>query len=219
MSIGPAAQKIVGSPMLIAPITVPGVVLSQPASSTTPSIGSERSVSSTSIARKLRYSMVVGLTITSPRLIAGSSNGMPPAIRMPRLTASARSRRCAWQGDRSLQVLMTAMHGRSSTSSRRRPICCTRCRCANARMSLAANQRRLRRSASVFFWAIEFAGEGFRGSRSLVLPLTLRPVPLWHHPRKPECVPRTRRRPTCHHASPGVATAAPRWPTWRRQRA
>jgi hypothetical protein len=118
--------------MLMAPITVPGVVLSQPASSTTPSTGSERSSSSTSMARKLRYSMVVGLTITSPRLMAGSSKGMPPASSTPRLMASARSRRCAWQGDRSLQVLMMATIGRSSTSSRRSPICWMRWRVREA---------------------------------------------------------------------------------------
>ena len=54
LSIGPALQNSVGSPMLSAPITVPGVVLSQPASSTTPSTGCERSSSSTSIASRLR---------------------------------------------------------------------------------------------------------------------------------------------------------------------
>jgi hypothetical protein len=54
LSIGPALQKSVGRPMLSAPITVPGVVLSQPASSTTPSTGCERSSSSTSIASRLR---------------------------------------------------------------------------------------------------------------------------------------------------------------------
>ena len=74
-SIGPAGQNSVGMSMLTAPISVPGVVLSQPASSTTPSQGRLRSSSSTSIAKKLRYSMVVGLTITSPRLMAGSSTG------------------------------------------------------------------------------------------------------------------------------------------------
>ena len=146
-SIGPAGQKRAGMPMLVAPISMPGVVLSQPPSSTAPSIGRLRSSSSVSMARKLRYSMVVGLTITSPRLMAGSSNGMPPASSTPRLTASARSRRCAWQGERSLQVLMRATMGRSITSSRRRPICCMRWRCAKPRMSLAANQRRLRSSA------------------------------------------------------------------------
>ena len=53
-SIGPAGTKIVGSPMLIAPMMRPGVVLSQPPSSTAPSIGCERNSSSVSIARKLR---------------------------------------------------------------------------------------------------------------------------------------------------------------------
>ena len=75
LSMGPAGQKMVGMSMLMAPITVPGVVLSQPASNTTPSQGRLRKSSSTSIARKLRYSMVVGLTMTSPRLMAGNSTG------------------------------------------------------------------------------------------------------------------------------------------------
>ncbi len=38
-SIGPAGMKIAGSPMLIAPITSAGVVLSQPPISTAPSAG------------------------------------------------------------------------------------------------------------------------------------------------------------------------------------
>src|SRR5580698_8111446 len=75
LDIGPAGQKIVGSPMLIAPISSPGTDLSQPPSSTTPSMGCERNNSSVSIARKLQYSMVVGLTITSPTDIAGNSTG------------------------------------------------------------------------------------------------------------------------------------------------
>lgn len=40
--------------MLIAPISMPGVVLSQPPSRTAPSTGNERSNSSVSITRKLR---------------------------------------------------------------------------------------------------------------------------------------------------------------------
>ena len=52
--IGPAGQKMAGRPMLIAPISRPGVDLSQPPSSTAPSTGCERSSSSVSIARKLR---------------------------------------------------------------------------------------------------------------------------------------------------------------------
>src|SRR5687767_6871396 len=59
-SIGPAGIKIVGSPIEIAPMIKAGVVLSQPAMSTAPSAGYDRSSSSVSIARKLRYSIVVG---------------------------------------------------------------------------------------------------------------------------------------------------------------
>jgi hypothetical protein len=53
-SIGPAGRKTNGSPMLVAPITRPGVVLSQPPISTAPSTGWERSSSSASIASMLR---------------------------------------------------------------------------------------------------------------------------------------------------------------------
>src|SRR5579859_7259291 len=53
-SIGPAGRKIAGRSIEIAPISKAGVVLSQPPISTTPSAGYERSVSSASIARKLR---------------------------------------------------------------------------------------------------------------------------------------------------------------------
>ena len=39
VSMGPAGRKMVGRPMLVAPMTSAGVVLSQPPSSTTPSMG------------------------------------------------------------------------------------------------------------------------------------------------------------------------------------
>ena len=58
----PAGTKIAGMFMLVAPSRRPGVVLSQPPISTTPSTGWERSSSSVSIASMLRYIMVVGLT-------------------------------------------------------------------------------------------------------------------------------------------------------------
>ncbi len=53
-SIGPAGTKTVGRSMLMAPISIAGVVLSQPPSSTAPSMGYERSSSSVSIASRLR---------------------------------------------------------------------------------------------------------------------------------------------------------------------
>ena len=52
--IGPAGRKIIGRSMEIPPMTVPGVVLSQPPISTAPSTGCWRSSSSTSMARRLR---------------------------------------------------------------------------------------------------------------------------------------------------------------------
>ena len=67
---------------------------------------------------------------------------------MPRFTASARSRRCAWQGLRSLHVLRMATTGLLRNSSRRMPICWVRWRCAKPRMSSDANQRWLRSSSS-----------------------------------------------------------------------
>ena len=53
-SIGPAGRKMAGRFMLIAPISSPGVVLSQPPISTAPSTGRLRSASSVSIASRLR---------------------------------------------------------------------------------------------------------------------------------------------------------------------
>ena len=110
-SIGPAGQKMAGSPMEMAPISRPGVVLSQPPSRIAPSMGCERSSSSVSMARKLRYSMVVGLTNGSASEMAGSSSGNPPACSTPRFTSSARARRWAWQALMSLQVLMMPITG------------------------------------------------------------------------------------------------------------
>ena len=106
-----------GRPALSAPIVSPGVVLSQPPISTAPSTGWLRSSSSVSIARKLRYSMVVGLTSDSLRLMAGSSSGKPPAWKTPRLTSSTRCLKCAWHWLASLQVLTMAMTGLPTQSA------------------------------------------------------------------------------------------------------
>ena len=70
-SIGPPETTIVGRSQLAAPIISDGVVLSQPVSSTTPSIGLARIDSSTSMAARLRNSMVDGRIKVSPRLITG----------------------------------------------------------------------------------------------------------------------------------------------------
>jgi hypothetical protein len=97
-SIGPPVSRMAGTSALAAPISAAGVVLSQPASSTTESSGLARICSSISIAARLRYSMEVGRRNGSPSDIAGNSSGSPPACSTPRLTASARIRRCALQG-------------------------------------------------------------------------------------------------------------------------
>ena len=54
LSIGPAGMKIAGRLAEMAPISIAGVVLSQPPISTMPSSGWARAISSTSIASRLR---------------------------------------------------------------------------------------------------------------------------------------------------------------------
>ncbi len=110
-SIGPAGMKIAGRSIEIAPMMSAGVVLSQPPMSTAPSAGYERSTSSVSIARKFRYSIVVGFWNTSDNVMTGSSTGNPPACHTPRLTSSTRCLKCEWHGLMSLQVLRIAMTG------------------------------------------------------------------------------------------------------------
>ena len=78
LSIGPPETTMLGRSQLAAPIISEGVVLSQPVSSTTPSIGLARIDSSTSMLARLRNSMVVGRIKVSPRLMTGNSSGKPP---------------------------------------------------------------------------------------------------------------------------------------------
>ena len=103
--------------MVSAPISRPGVVLSQPPISTAPSTGWLRRSSSVSMARKLRYSMVVGLTSDSLSEMAGSSSGNPPAWKTPRLTSSTRCLKCEWHWLASLQVLTIAITGLPTQSA------------------------------------------------------------------------------------------------------
>src|SRR6185436_12356730 len=72
-SMGPPDTPMVGRSMLEAPMTSEGVVLSQPMSSTTPSMGLPRIDSSTFMLARLRYSIAVGLSSVSPRDITGNS--------------------------------------------------------------------------------------------------------------------------------------------------
>ena len=78
-SIGPPETTIAGRSTLAAPISSAGVVLSQPTSSTTPSIGLARIASSTSMAQRLRNIIAVGRSALSPGEKTGNSSGRPPA--------------------------------------------------------------------------------------------------------------------------------------------
>src|SRR6187551_2178989 len=117
LSIGPPGTTIVGKPTLAAPITVDGVVLSQPVSNTTPSIGLPRIDSSASMLAKFLNNIAVGFSNVSPKLIIGNSNGKPPASSTPRFTLSACSRKCALHGVSSLNVLHIPMTGLPSNIS------------------------------------------------------------------------------------------------------
>ena len=79
LSIGPPETTIAGTSQLAAPISSDGVVLSQPHSSTTPSMGLPRIDSSTSMLARLRNSIAVGRMLVSPSDITGNSRGNPPA--------------------------------------------------------------------------------------------------------------------------------------------
>src|SRR3982750_1733006 len=116
LSMGPAVTTMAGMSQLAAPISSAGVVLSQPASSTTASMGLPRIASSTSMAARLRVSMAVGRRLDSPLENTGNSTGKPPASEMPRLTCSAILRKCALHGVSSDQVLQMPMIGLPSNS-------------------------------------------------------------------------------------------------------
>ncbi len=117
LSIAPPDSTIDGRSTLAAPISSAGVVLSQPMSRTTPSIGLARIDSSTSMLIRLRKSMAVGRRFVSPLDITGNSTGNPPISHTPRLTWSASWRKCALQGVSSDQVLQIPMTGRPSKTS------------------------------------------------------------------------------------------------------
>src|SRR5262245_44436075 len=104
--------------------------------------------SSTSMAIRLRNSMVVGFMRTSPREIVGNSSGKPPAERTPRLTASATCRRCALQLVSSDHELAMPMTGRPSNMASLKPSAFTHERWAKPSRSFLPNQLRLRSGTS-----------------------------------------------------------------------
>jgi len=77
--MGPPVTTMAGTSQLAAPISRAGVVLSQPTSSTTASMGLPRMASSTSMLARLRVSMAVGRRLDSPLEKTGNSTGKPPA--------------------------------------------------------------------------------------------------------------------------------------------
>ena len=78
-SIGPPGITTAGRSTLAAAISSAGMVLSQPPSSTSPSMGLARNISSMAIAAMFRQSMAVGRTRVSPSETTGRFSGMPPA--------------------------------------------------------------------------------------------------------------------------------------------
>ncbi len=117
LSIGPPVTMTAGRPTLAAPMSMAGVVLSQPDSSTTPSSGLARISSSTSMAMRLRYSMAVGRIRVSPVAMVGNWSRRPPACHTPRLTASATCVRWALHGASSEALVAIPMTGRPSNTS------------------------------------------------------------------------------------------------------
>jgi hypothetical protein len=121
VSMGPPGTTTAGRSTDAAAMSSDGMVLSQPPSSTTPSMGLARSSSSVAMAAMLRHSIAVGRTWVSPSDTTGSSSGMPPASRIPSRTEAATSCRCALHGARSEAVLAMAMCGRPRKASSGRP--------------------------------------------------------------------------------------------------
>jgi hypothetical protein len=137
---------MVGRSTLAAPMSWAGVVLSQPASSTTPSRGLARMHSSTSMLMRLRNIMVVGRIRVSPSEMVGNSRGKPPASQTPRLTHSARPRKWALQGVSSDHELQMPITGRPTKRSLGRPWFLSQLRWPKPLWSSSANQAALLRS-------------------------------------------------------------------------
>ena len=144
LSCGPPVMINAGRSADAAPINIAGVVLSHPASNTTPSMGNPRIISSTSIAIRLRYSIDVGDRKNSPKDMVGNSNGNPPAAITPRLTCCATSLRCALQCVASLHEFAMPMTGLPANDSSLHPWLLSPDLCRNPSRSRGANHAWLR---------------------------------------------------------------------------
>jgi hypothetical protein len=106
-----------GRSALAAAMSWAGTVLSQPPISTTASMGWARTISSVSMAMRLRRYMEVGWAKDSWMEMVGKAMGRPPASMTPRRTASMSWGALPWQGLKSLPVSAMPTIGRSSASS------------------------------------------------------------------------------------------------------
>jgi hypothetical protein len=86
--MGPVGRMIAGISLLAAAMTCAGMVLSQPPIRITESIGWARTISSVSIAIRLRRNIEVGAAKLSWMDMVGNTMGMPPASMIPRFAAS-----------------------------------------------------------------------------------------------------------------------------------
>jgi hypothetical protein len=73
------------------------------------------------MASRFRYIIGVGFWNVSLSVATGISTGNPPASSTPRLTCSARCRRCIWQGFSSDQVFRMRISGLPRCSSASTP--------------------------------------------------------------------------------------------------
>ena len=89
--IGPVTSWTKGILALSAPITWAGTVLSHPPTRTTASTGRDFSISSVSIAIRLRRYIEVGCAKLSCKLIVGNAIGNPPAAKTPARTCEISS--------------------------------------------------------------------------------------------------------------------------------
>ncbi len=97
-TMGPTGTTMAGMPAEAAPMSCAGSVLSQPPTSTTASMGWARSISSVSIAMRLRRYMEVGWAKDSWMEMVGKRIGRPPASITPRPMAAMSCGALPWQG-------------------------------------------------------------------------------------------------------------------------
>ncbi len=140
----PPVTRTVGMFALIAPISAPGTLLSQLARMTRPSSGLALTISSTSMASRLRYSIALGFIRSSPSDIVGNSTPAPPAASIPSLTGPTRSRSGRLHGFSSLAEFAIPITGVAPSLLTRTPALASATRCSTATSSSPDSQPWLR---------------------------------------------------------------------------